>query len=837
MKKQLHQLSLAMTILSLLLSGCNLLKQGGSPDAAGDTLSARQITLDQKGGEYKLKDLSLSISANNLAEPAKINLQEFEGASTNEDPLVAAQSNVYTLEDLPADFQGTLQLTLAIPQSLLDTLDTGDPSQAEKLVLWMGGTSFVPSEGGAVTTEQPLEARVDLQAKTATARVDLDGTQAASTVRKLAATIPAPLYDEEWMTTHNFYFQLRSYNDYPQVAESKNFIARIFPKLHGETIAPLMDALEWNKTQIESLGWNFGPHGPSNKFPVVVENCDYHAGYDHAAFLGKIGLGSIVNVDGQYRYNPVMLNLDNGASLCINTRLMNGDPKTLNAVVGHELMHYYQNIVYFARPYSVWKNYLTLDEAISMWYERTATEDENWLPKYAADYSYYPLYNPWFYSPASRDIGYSLSWFIHYLVNEYGTAFIQGAYHCGADDSITALAKGLKMTNSADLAYEYLNFLPTYLFKTEEISPTLRADPTFQSILTKAIALEASGSGNQVSLDFKTVGEPKFTTSGNMPGMLQPDGLVDPQPSVSVSYSPGGMSAYYFSLGIKDPGGLITQPGRLSISVSSPGSAGVMVFGLKGSSPLSAAEPIAGPDSYLSGGGTSYLDVDDFGAGAYPRVGFLLFNLDNGPENKPADINLYITYNQMPSVYFWADARAEQWMYDENICYRFNPPGGEGCCAPFPDPCPSSSGGGGGGGGGGDGYEGCPPCLNVPDWCFTCCSAPGGANYNDYARDYGDQYAAFSIEITVNGKGEIETIGVVNIPYMSNAPAASLSLSQDGSHFRAEWQNLWDNYNNQGYLILEGDISTTEGSGTWTLGHNGGAGDLIKGSWVTTIRR
>jgi hypothetical protein len=143
-----------------------------------------------KRGKVDLDELSLEIGGSGISGSPVVTLNRIV-SETEEDGQVLAQSDTYELVDLPADFDGTLEVEIALSKGVLSALDKNDPDQASRINLMVGADGYGRTAGGEVNVFLPvLNAQVDLQAKTIRGTLDFSkGSQTAS-ISKLAALTP-----------------------------------------------------------------------------------------------------------------------------------------------------------------------------------------------------------------------------------------------------------------------------------------------------------------------------------------------------------------------------------------------------------------------------------------------------------------------------------------------------------------------------------------------------------------------------------------------------------------------------------------------------------------------
>jgi hypothetical protein len=817
-------------VLVIASLACNL---GGSPGSStttgmdGSALESKIVQLDSTGGQFQVGDADLVFESPGLQTPSNLTL-ELHAAPAAADSEAGPGSDIYSVSGLPADFQGTVQVTMPIPDGILNALDGNDPDRAQRISLLMGTAEYAPSDRGFLFVERPMEARVDLSAGKAAARIDLTDLQARGPMPKMAA--PARQFGA-WLSTENdFYFRMQYHQDGESKAESGNFEVAFPSSIGSAAIAPLVDALEWNKSQLEEIGFNFGPFGPERRFPVRVYDCDTRE--------GTFGLyGDTVKCDGKFTFPWYGRSLTS-SHLVINTRLL-GDGQKLKAVVGHELMHYMQFVTYFDRLDTAFRAYTMLDEAVAMWYESVAVGDPEYIPDFALTNDDF-IKLPWFFADPEKtqDMGYGASWFIRYLVDTYDSDVVYKAYAGGY--ATGELALGISVVENADtiLGEAFRRFLPLYLVETDELCPGLGEEADFQRLRTASVKLMSSEESD-IILTFKTT--MNGVTFNN--GEVLPDETLDPEPTATITKTIGGMNGEMFSFTADPANPLLLKPGQLSVQVSTSESrSGVLIYGLTDKGDYGTAELLTGGEDYLSSDGKTAMTVPDFsapgGEGEYEQIVFLPFNMEDN-ENRPSTITITLTYRPAKAASLGGVFFAEEWKYPADVC-DLKPSDGTGRCEITATTEPPACMGdltGGGGGGGGDGGEVAaqlPACLPRPGWCWQCGAQQGGWMFVDKYSLNGDDPDIF-VKFKMDEKGIVTAITSREFSRVDDSGGitylAPTVLTHDGSAIHAEWPDLEDYFENVGYFKLDGTITSAGGSGTWVLGHPG-PGDTVSGRWT-----
>ncbi|MGQ9681018.1 MAG: hypothetical protein ACUVX9_00620 [Anaerolineae bacterium] len=271
--------------------------------------------------------------------------------------------------------------------------------------------------------------------------------------------------------------------------------------------------------------------------------------------------------------------------------------------------------------------------------------------------------------------------------------------------------------------------------------------------------------------------------------------------------------------------------GRFDVSVDAPAMAGAFIYAVPGGGNLAAAQPLSGepPFGYLSQGasGTYKGFGHDAGPSGYTELILIPFHaMGSTYENKPASVSISIAYRATANQAWRGRAQVVEHLFAEDICNQMPP--GAGCCShSAPHPCMTEAGGGGGGGGDGD----CPPCRQVPDWCYGCNGQDQSAKlYAGLARS--GINPEFDLWFTLDGQGTLVEISDSGGPFsylVQGRTPAQQQLDQAGQ-WTVRWPDLPDQDANTGYLTLSGLLGSNQGEGTWVLGHPR-LGDVVRGTW------
>ncbi len=374
---KLRSLQTSMLIISLYyFAGCG--GGGGgdvfTPPADNDQLLTSS-TIGTEGGTITAEELTVTIPAGSFASDRELKIYRSE----DDDPFGdAAVSPLYKLGGLPATFSQPLQVVFPAA------------GKSENTLIALGETSFSNSAGGMVTGYRVLET------------IATDST--------VVAVIPAAAdpVDDGGAGWSAHLVQLADYADKagdggPGLnALSTTHFRVYYPMGHAAHAADLGTWLESAYAQLGSWGFVYGAR---TRWPIVVMICE----------LNRDRFGEFV---------PSVLG-DNYGTLNFNSLLMS-ETTDMKVTAGHEFFHLvqalYDNRNRFSKAKGPSDRYW-LDEACSVWSERTWTGDPSFLsPKARDGHQRLPFHH--FHVPADGDYpdhhGYGMSALIQYLVNRAG---------------------------------------------------------------------------------------------------------------------------------------------------------------------------------------------------------------------------------------------------------------------------------------------------------------------------------------------------------------------------------------------------------------------------------
>ncbi len=166
-------------------------------------------------------------------------------------------------------------------------------------------------------------------------------------------------------------------------------------------------------------------------------------------------------------------------------------------------------------------------------------------------------------------------------------------------------------------------------------------------------------------------------------------------------------------------------------------------------------------------------------------------------------------------------------LIDRSACDQ-NPEGAF-CCTGAIDPCYVPSGSDiTGGMGEGNTLDECPPCRQIPDWCWSCKS-----DVNDFLYEFNPDEVVMTIHFDENGN----LSGITDLygPHMLfagnltpeiqfNPIDGSFTITYRGLHYNQPPQQ-------KAYLIYKGVINGDTAQGSWTLGYDG-VGEIASANWT-----
>lgn len=831
--KTINLVILFILVAGLLLSSCK--PANSQLSTGGKQIQLKQIELSSQGGSYELGEAKFIFNPNNLTKPTSINLREI-GNPYQADETVVARSNVFLIDGLPLDFQGTLQLSMKIPKTILSELDKKDPASAERVKLVMWSTAYSQTSGGFTYSSRPVDAIVDIAGAVISTTTNLEKITAMSPRVKLASLSRAQNANGDLVPSIGYSIEVEKKS--AKYYESDNFRVYVRANISPSSAQSLLTELESARSKIISLGFSFGPFNSGSKFPVYIKDCDYYS--------GPLPLtGEITQKDGGFIFTWYSSSIEGGSYLEIHPRVVSGDTQRMQAVIGHELMHYAQLVTYFNRPTSVWNDYAMLDEAVAVWFESLATNNDQWLASVASDDSVEFIKTPWF-NPASSSqaavSGYGVSWFIHYLVKEFGSSFILTAYSGGYDNSSQALKNGLSQTYSgAELQKEFLKFLPAYIITTASINPALAELDSLRSLRTPNITL-AANPVNNFMLNFKPNKIASHMKLGQVfEGTYLPGYSFTPPPTITLTKELNNLNGFMFSVEADPISTMICPAGNLTISYDNPAEGtGLMVFTLSSKMDFGRAKVVVGPEEAVNGSDSPKINIPGFGdpscGGTTPQVAILLYNINASEgSNASRSMSVTLTYNLMPGeILAQFNDGVNALIPKDSSLVCANPP--EFCVETY-NPCPPDPAAGGCaagqcGMGEGEGISGdYPTCPQKPDYCYSCspnyCAALLSAGNDSLSDDYFRYNSSFKILLNSD-----QIVTAMEMQGFSGFMPTLLELkSTRAGSFGSKWSIVWPNCQgkNPGYLIIEG--SNNNGwNGTWTIGHDA-IGPTLSGTW------
>lgn len=271
----------------------------------------------------------------------------------------------------------------------------------------------------------------------------------------------------------------------------------------------------------------------------------------------------------------------------------------LKATAGHELMHLAQFAADPRRAYSKATSPLPtlwLDEATATWFEPLALDNPAYLPLNAAankNFIHTPLYGAELEN--AQDHGYGASLFIRFLTQRYGTQLAADFYRelpgTRSQTAAEAFDRALRKYETYP-GFEYLSFLETFYLNPQSLGGVGSPDVLYRAVVNAGNLTE----DGDAQVDFSPNPELKKLASTES-GLL----LGEKPASLQVSFPLGGLSATALQVSIAQnerTAKAFSRPAQVSITVSAPVDAGVLVYGAGADGQL---RPLAGvPFNYLS---------------------------------------------------------------------------------------------------------------------------------------------------------------------------------------------------------------------------------------------
>lgn len=798
MKSPFLRLLSVICAMVLLIASCNLPSKT-APEAGG-VKKTTTVELLPGGAAVELDEIVVELSSSNISSGTTLTINR-SSSEPVEDVQTLAQSDTYEITNLPVDFDGEIQVVFEIPREVLSSLDKTDPDQANKISLMAGVDGYSRTAGGEVNLFLPvLDAQVDLDAKTITTTLKQMNDTQADLDAKLASKIPINRNAQftYWdITPNSVRFKVvtnaLSWNHTSYATEHGSYNIYFQGGDFGASLDALMHAVDKTEEALTAL-----------KFKPVPLNI----------YVGNPGSGN----DGAFSYSSYY-----GYNITIKPTLVKGErPNEPLLTYGHEMLHYMQLLSY---PNGVDRDSFTsLDEATAVWFESFVSGNENYRSGLADQHLVTAMSTPWFSggSVEMQRAGYGASWYVQYLVRNYGTDFIKQAYSGTHMTGQVSWSMGMMETFNELNEREFPKFLADLYIHPEKVSSGLTEGGSYYGDLFKNYILLKSTDDVQVSFSPNGEGIPKDANtmidllSGTISGERPPDPYtIEPVPTLILNRTLSPWNGYAFSIKM-DASLHPYDEGQLDVRLTNgnPGS-GMMIFAVPLQGFLNNAVAIKGPDDVMTGESFDPIVVNSVSTGnntgKYKEVFFILFNAGDND----ADMTVQVEFKPIQSTLLRGTLNPTNMMFRENPCAALSN------CYPYANPpaCVSESAGGMG-----DCGESCTvplPCPQVPEFCYWCSQTVGASQF---AGGYVD--SSPSLAFTLNKKGEIEPF---ESPFTYQPVDPDIQYGSGGT-FTMTW--IENDINQQPYITvtIQGTIDHSGGSGSWRFDYSG-VGTMFSGDW------
>ncbi|MHB8089486.1 MAG: hypothetical protein ACYDH2_14685, partial [Anaerolineaceae bacterium] len=489
-----------------------------------------------------------------------------------------------------------------------------------------------------------------------------------------------------------------------------------------------------------------------------------------------------------------------------------------------EMMHYMQILSY---PNGVdWDTFTSLDEATAVWFESFVSNNENYRSGLADEHLSTALNTSWFTggSKEMQRAGYGASWYVQYLVKNYGADFIRMAYSGTHMTGQASWSLGMMESFGEPNEREYPKFLAELFLHPENVSSGLTEAGGYYGDIFKNYLFIKKLNDVQVTYFAYEEGIPKdeqtsiSIQSGSISGERPPDPYtIEPVPTLSLTRTLNPWNGYAFSIKM-DSSLHPYDEGQLDVMLygGNPGS-GMMIFAVPLEGRLNDAVAIKGPDAVVTGEEITPTVVSSVSTinntGKYKEVFFILYNAGDSESN----MTVQVEFKPIQSTLLRGTLNPTNKMFSDNPCSALSN------CSPYTNPpsCVSN----GGGGGGGDCEPNCLaeplPCPVVPEFCYWCSQTNGAAQYAGAYVDGGP-----SLAFVLNKSGEIEPF---ESPFNYQLVTPDIQYGSDGS-FTMTWTE--NDINQQPYITItiQGKVDQSGGTGTWRFDYMG-VGTMFSGDW------
>ncbi len=538
-------------------------------------------------------------------EALKIEISEASGSfrvtevqkSRQRDEDILYRSATYFLEGALHEIQGDLRITMPLPSNVLDHEYEDMEQLSDNLYIVMEEEIFNPYWGPS-THETILESRIDKDAKTIFAVIELDAHPSIASDAKTLLASKAPLViaqqDESAQSQKIGFYIVQTWGWSSVLSPKGHFRIRYKEEIAQENLKILLDIAEEQKEIIERLGFRFDRR---TKYPIMVELEEGLRDY------------------GQYQGSQV--SNQKGKILLSHALIAAAPPQdhadfswpTVRVTFGHELMHLAQQL-YDARS-SFFKNetrlaeqpFLWLDEAIATWYEPYALGRPDYLSPNAKEnieFIHTPFFDPGTTTIAagmSREAmmanwtgvsrhGYGASLFFRYLTfrdrNHQIPSRIYDVIAAQSSWSQNAAYAVLDVMTSDEhsglMWEEWPNFLEVYFNSPERIAGELDTTALLTNRKFSLKAQKGPGSRSQeedVTFFFEAQGRSVVAHELTAKGSLQ-----EKEPAVMrLSFTQKNLTAQGVLIGIDaNSREFFEEPGRLTVNVENSGEGGVLVY-------------------------------------------------------------------------------------------------------------------------------------------------------------------------------------------------------------------------------------------------------------------
>ncbi|HCS39622.1 MAG TPA: hypothetical protein DIW44_08560 [Anaerolineaceae bacterium] len=790
------RLVVVLLLVGSLINSCSPKPPTNENNNAGTfSLDRKEVTF--KSGDFKL-DLTLAEAQAGRTVELKLEPAQIEAAASEGYDYISER---YVLSNFPSDWQGTAEIRIKLPQQVLDQLEE-KPQEYQVNAFITILYDQLPNSGGV-----SIPVTIDKNKKEAVISFESLASSELALFQRLSSLKQEGSYSNEGFT-----IQIRSQWGQYQFAESDHFTLRFTDAKDVSVGILVLSEFEKVFNEIKALGLSLGQYENGKKLPVYLEYLE--------------------DMDGTFGCNILTCPYISLNSVPFaNKHVLTEIPLESIASIAHETFH----LIHFIDHRSYGPDWDWLDEATAPWFERYYLQKnygiQDYISQNAITNTGFFLYSQ--YSPPSgeaRGTGYGASVFIAKLVDEYGTGIIKDLYTAKTADQIS-FQESLEAAD-ASITIEWREFLETFITAPDTFYP---GENKVDEILSKVGAtINASTVEGGTELTFENLPSApfEFTTE---PGLLDMDGNTIKPLTVTMKRTMYEVQAKNFLIMFSNQNPFFGS-GRLTISFEGGEFSGLMVYGIPiGATEVVGSEILAGSSTFLSTdnlGGGSELVINGFGTDEKARFDRLLLvpfsSLGTSSGSTTTPITIYLSFETVPPPTEMISTSMEiNQLLDPSACDQ-NPVGAV-CCSGAIDPCyvPSTNGETGGMGDGDVSHD-CPPCRQVPEWCWSCKSEA-----LEFLYKFDPQQVVMTINFDENGNlsGITDYYGPQSL-YAQNATPQIQFNPTDGS-FTVTYRGLQYNQPPQqnAYLIYKGVINGDTAQGTWTLGYDG-IGEIASANWT-----